>query len=35
MPRQYFFDEIEAMIKDRSKHTNVSEAGEVNEFLLS
>ena len=28
-----FFDEIDAMIKDRSKHNNVSEAGEVNEFL--
>lgn len=32
-PTILFFDEIEAMIKDRSKHTNVSEAGEVNEFL--
>lgn len=28
-----FFDEVEVMIKDRSKHNNVSEAGEVNEFL--
>lgn len=32
-PSVLFFDEIDAMIKDRSKHTNVSEAGEVNEFL--
>ena len=32
-PTILFFDEIEAMIKDRSKHNNVSEAGEVNEFL--
>ena len=32
-PTSLFFDEIDAMIKDRSKHTNVSEAGEVNEFL--
>ena len=32
-PTILFFDEIEDMIKDRSKHTNVSEAGEVNEFL--
>lgn len=32
-PSILFFDEIDAMIKDRSKHTNVSEAGEVNEFL--
>ncbi len=32
-PTILFFDEIEAMITDRSKHTNVSEAGEVNEFL--
>ena len=32
-PTILFFDEIEAMIKDRSKQTNVSEAGEVNEFL--
>lgn len=28
-----FFDEIEAMIRDRKAHTTVSEAGEVNEFL--
>ena len=32
-PAVLFLDEIEAMIKDRSKHTNVSEAGEVYEFL--
>lgn len=32
-PTILFFDEIEAMVKDRSKHNNVSEAGEVNEFL--
>lgn len=32
-PTVLFFDEIEAMITDRSKQTNVSEAGEVNEFL--
>lgn len=32
-PSILFFDEIDAMIKDRNKHTNVSEAGEVNEFL--
>ncbi len=32
-PTILFFDEIDAMVKDRSKHTNVSEAGEVNEFL--
>lgn len=32
-PTILFFDEVEAMIKDRSKHNNVSEAGEVNEFL--
>ena len=32
-PSILFFDEIDAMIKDRSKHNNVSEAGEVNEFL--
>lgn len=32
-PSILFFDEIEAMITDRSKQTNVSEAGEVNEFL--
>jgi len=28
-----FLDEIDALITDRSRHTNVSEQGEVNEFL--
>ena len=32
-PSIIFLDEIDAMIKDRSKHNNASEAGEVNEFL--
>lgn len=32
-PTILFLDEIEAMITDRSQQTNVSEAGEVNEFL--
>ncbi|MBR6980661.1 MAG: AAA family ATPase [Prevotella sp.] len=32
-PTILFFDEIEAMIHDRSKQDNVSMAGEVNEFL--
>lgn len=32
-PSLLFFDEIDAMLTDRSKHTNVSESGEVNEFL--
>ena len=32
-PTILFFDEIDAMLKDRSKHNNVSESGEVNEFL--
>lgn len=32
-PTILFFDEIDAMIKDRNKHNNVSESGEVNEFL--
>lgn len=32
-PSIIFLDEIDAMIKDRSKHSNASEAGEVNEFL--
>ena len=32
-PSIIFFDEIDAMVKDRSYHSNVSEAGEVNEFL--
>jgi len=32
-PTILFLDEVEAMIMDRSKHNNVSEQGEVNEFL--
>lgn len=32
-PSIIFLDEIDAIIKDRSKHNNTSEAGEVNEFL--
>ncbi len=32
-PTLLFLDEVEAMIMDRSKHNNVSESGEVNEFL--
>ncbi len=32
-PTILFLDEVDAMITDRSKHNNVSEAGEVNEFL--
>lgn len=32
-PTIIFLDEIDALIADRSKHTNVSEYGEVNEFL--
>lgn len=32
-PTLLFLDEVEAMITDRSKHSNVSESGEVNEFL--
>lgn len=32
-PTILFLDEVEAMIMDRNKHTNVSEQGEVNEFL--
>lgn len=32
-PTVLFLDELDAMIADRSKHTNVSEYGEVNEFL--
>lgn len=32
-PTILFLDEIDAMVTDRSKHNNVSEAGEVNEFL--
>lgn len=32
-PTILFLDEVEAMIMNRSKHNNVSEQGEVNEFL--
>ena len=32
-PTVLFLDEIDAMLADRSMHTNVSEYGEVNEFL--
>lgn len=32
-PTILFLDEIDAMLTDRSKHNNVSESGEVNEFL--
>ena len=32
-PTILFLDELDAMITDRSKHTSVSEYGEVNEFL--
>ncbi len=32
-PTLLFLDEVEAMIMDRSRHNNVSESGEVNEFL--
>lgn len=32
-PTILFFDEIDAMMQDRSKHNNASMAGEVNEFL--
>lgn len=32
-PTILFLDEIEAMLTDRSQHNNVSESGEVNEFL--
>lgn len=32
-PTILFLDEVESMIKTRGKHNNVSEAGEVNEFL--
>ena len=32
-PTLLFLDELEAMIMDRSRHNNVSESGEVNEFL--
>lgn len=33
-PSILFLDEIDAMLTDRSRQTNVSEAGEVNEFLI-
>ena len=32
-PTILFLDEVEAMIMDRNRHNNVSEQGEVNEFL--
>ena len=32
-PTILFFDEIDAILMDRNKHTNVSESGEVNELL--
>lgn len=32
-PTILFLDELEAMVTDRSRHTNVSEQGEVNVFL--
>ena len=32
-PTIVFFDEIEAMVRDRNLQSNASEAGEVNEFL--
>ena len=32
-PSIIFLDEIDALLKSRDKHNNVSEAGEVNEFL--
>ena len=32
-PTILFLDEVEAMIMDRNRHSNVSEQGEVNEFL--
>ena len=32
-PTLLFLDEVEAMLTDRSRHNNVSESGEVNEFL--
>ncbi len=33
-PTVLFLDELDAMVADRSRHTNVSESGEVNEFLV-
>jgi len=32
-PTVLFLDELDAMLADRSRHNNVSESGEVNEFL--
>lgn len=32
-PTVLFLDELDAMLTDRSRHNNVSESGEVNEFL--
>lgn len=32
-PSVVFLDELDAMLADRSRHNNVSESGEVNEFL--
>lgn len=32
-PTVLFLDELDAMLADRSRHQNVSESGEVNEFL--
>ena len=34
-PTILFLDELEAMVTDRSRHTNVSEQGEVNVFLTN
>lgn len=34
VPSVIFLDEIDAILKDRRKHDNVSQAGEVNEFLV-
>ncbi len=34
-PTVLFLDEIDAMVTDRSRHTNVSEQGEVNVFLTN
>ncbi len=33
-PTVLFLDELDAMVANRSRHTNVSESGEVNEFLV-
>ena len=32
-PTVLFLDELDAMLADRSRHNNISESGEVNEFL--